>query len=189
MWYQLDARLGSKSRTYLGPDPQWCPNHGVPDRVLGLTRYQVCYQISNLLRTSARLEKEIGTRSVAVFRIRLCTRTGTSLVSNTTFGPRSERLVVLEWSWGGVALGGTFGAVFERFSGVLKRSWGVLERLGVILGRLGTVLRRPGTSWGGLGSSWSRLVAILEPSWGHLGATLGRPWVVLGLFWAVLGCS
>ena len=164
------------------------PN-GVPDRVPGLTRYQVCYQISNLLRTSARLEKEIGTRSVAVFRIRLCTRIGTSLVSNTTSAPRSERLVVLEWSWGGVALGGTFGAVFERFSGVLKRSWGVLERLGVILGRLGTVLRRPGTSWGGLGSSWTRLVAILEPSWGHLGATLGRPWVVLGLFWAVLGCS
>ena len=135
------------------------PN-GVPDRVPGLTRYQVCYQISNLLRTSARLEKEIGTRSVAVFRIRLCTRTGTSLVSNTTSGPRSERLVVLEWSWGGVALGGTFGAVFERFSGVLKRS----ESLGVILGRLGTVLRRPGTSWGGLGSSWSPLGAILEPS-------------------------
>ena len=171
------------------------PN-GVPDRVPGLTRYQVCYQISNLLRTSARLEKEIGTRSVAVFRIRSCTRTGTSLVPNTTSGPRSERLVVLEWSWGGVALGGTFGAVFERFSGVLKRSWGVLERLGVILGRLGTVLRRPGTSWGGLGSSRKRLVAILEPSWGvlrpswdHLGATLGRPWVVLGLFWAVLECS
>ena len=69
---------------------------GVPDRVPGLTRYQVCYQISNLLRTSARLEKEIGTRSVAVFRIRLCTRTGTSLVSITTFGPRSEKLVVLE---------------------------------------------------------------------------------------------
>ena len=117
-------------------------------------------------------------------------------MSNTTSGPRSERLVVLEWSWGGVALGGTFGAVFERFSGVLKRSWGVLERLGVILGRLGTVLRRPGTSWGGLGSSRTRLVAILEPSWGvlrpswdHLGATLGRPWVVLGLFWAVLECS
>ena len=88
-----------------------------------------------------------------------------------------------------MALGGTFGAVFERFSGVLKRSWGVLERLGVIL-------RRPGTSWGGLGSSRTRLVAILElswgvlrPSWDHLGATLGRPWVVLGLFWAVLECS
>ena len=43
----------------LGPDPQWCPNHGVPDRVLGLTRYQVSYQILNLFRTSARLEKEI----------------------------------------------------------------------------------------------------------------------------------
>ena len=115
---------------------------------------------------------------------------------NTRSRPRSEWLIVLEWSWGGVALGGTFGAVFERFSGVLKRSWGVLERLGVILGRLGTVLRRPGTSWGGLGSSRKRLVAILEPSWGvlrpswdHLGATLGRPWVVLGLFWAVLECS
>ena len=193
MWYQLDARLGSKSRTYLGPDPQWCPRSGArSDSVPGLLPDSV----SNLLRTSARIEKEIGTRSVAVFRIRLCTRTGTSSVSNTRSGPRSERLVVLEWSWGGVALGGTFGAVFERFSGVLKRSWGVLERLGVILGRLGTVLRRPGTSWGGLGSSWTRLVAILEPSWGvlrpswdHLGATLGRPWVVLGLFWAVLECS
>ena len=122
------------------------PN-GVPDRVPGLTRYQVCYQISNLLRTSARLEKEIGTRSVAVFRIRLCTRTGTSLVSNTRSGPRSEWLVVLEWSWGGVALGGAFGAVFEWPSGVLERSRGVLER-----------------SWGVLGAFW----AVLGPSWAVL---------------------
>ena len=132
------------------------------------------------------------------------------LVFNTRSRPRSEWLIVLEWSWGGVAsqcLGeglaafwseswgglravfGRLGAVLGRLGAVLERLGAVLERLGVILGRLGTILKRPVTSWDVLGSSWSRFVAILEPSWGYLGATLGRPWVVLGLFWAVLGCS
>ena len=120
--------------------------------------------VSSLLRTSARIEKEIDTRSLAILRIRLCTRTGTSLLSTTRSGPRSEWLVVLECSWGGVALGGAFGAVFERSSGVLERSWGVLKRswgrLGVMLGRLGTALKVLGR----LGRLLSRLGAVLEPS-------------------------
>ena len=122
----------------LGPDPQCCPRSGArSDLVPGLSPDFV----SNRLRTSARIENEIGTRSVAVFRKRLCTRTGTSLVSNTRSGPRSEWLLVLEWSWGGVALGGAFGAVLERSWGVLEPSWAVLE-----------------PSWG-----------VLERSWGVLG--------------------
>ena len=64
------------------------------------------------------------------------------LLFNTRSRPRSEWLIVLEWSWGGVAFvlsrGGSC-SVLERIMGCLRAVFGLL---GAVLGRLEVVLER-----------------------------------------------
>ena len=101
---------------------------------------------SQSVRTVARIEKGIGTRSFAISCM-----LGPGLVSIARSGPRSEWLIVLAWSWGGVALG-----VWEM---VLQRSgvdffWSS-SGLRAVSGHLGTVfgVSLNNVGWDDLGTS------------------------------------
>ena len=112
------------------------------------------------------------------------------LVFNTRSRPRSEWLIVLEWSWGGVASAVPWEgscSVLERIMGWSSSGlWASWSGLGASWSGLGASWSGLGASWGDLGTSWDDL----EASWGSLGLSLvsfGRRGVVLGPSRAHLG--
>ena len=122
-------------------------------------------------------------------------------MSNTRSGPRSEWLVVLEWSWGGVALSVPWGgscSVLERIMGWSSSGlWASWSGLGASWSGLGASWSGLGASWGDLGTSWDDLEAswdvlgrswvVLEPFCSHLGAVVGLSWSHLGASMGRLG--